>query len=149
MEYGFTSLHPPPNWRSNKNNRSCVVQIVHPAGTILLAGDIEASSEHYLISQYGDKLRSDLLLAPHHGSNSSSSRRFLARVRPQTAVFSVGYRNRYGFPHAKITQRYQSIGAQIVDTSREGAVSFVFDNEEGMHREVGFRLQSARYWNSK
>ena len=144
----FHILHPPNHWQSSPNNRSCVVQITHSAGTILLAGDIEEIVERRLIAQYGDKLRSLLLLVPHHGSSSSSSRRFLARVRPQTAVFSVGYRNRYGFPHAKITARYQSIGAELVDTIREGAVTFIFDSRQGMHREVGYRPSSRRYWNS-
>ena len=146
---GFRILHPPNSWQSSPNNRSCVVQIMHPAGSVLLAGDIETAVERRLIAEYGDKLRSHLLLAPHHGSMSSSSRRFLARVRPQTAVFSVGYRNRYGFPHAKITARYQSIGAELVDTTREGAVTFIFDSRHGMQREVGYRPSSRRYWNSK
>ena len=144
----FRILHPPKYWQSSSNNRSCVVQITHSAGTILLVGDIEETVERRLIAEYGDKLRSLLLLVPHHGSSSSSSRRFLARVRPQTAVFSVGYRNRYGFPHANITARYQSIGAELVDTIREGAVTFIFDSRQGMHREVGYRPSSRRYWNS-
>lgn len=147
-ETQFRILHPPNEWQSNSNNRSCVVQIVHPAGTILLSGDIEAATERRLIAEYGDNLRSELLLVPHHGSSSSSSRRFLARVRPQTAVFSVGYRNRYGFPHAKITSRYQSLGTELVDTIRQGAVTFVFDTRKGMHKEVGYRPRSRRYWNS-
>lgn len=145
----FRVLHPTNVWQSNKNNRSCVLQIVHPKGKILLTGDIEASVEALLVKQFGDKLRSDVLVVPHHGSNSSSSRRFLASVRPQTAVFSVGYRNRYGFPHAKIMQRYQGIGADLVDTVHEGAVTFIFDANEGIRREVGYRPQSTRYWNSK
>ena len=144
----FQILHPPKHWLSSSNNRSCVLQITHSAGSILLVGDIEEAVERRLTAQYGDKLRSRLLLVPHHGSSSSSSRRFLARVRPQTAVFSVGYRNRYGFPHANITARYQSIGAELVDTIREGAVTFIFDSRQGMHREVGFRPSSRRYWNS-
>ena len=145
----FRVLHPSNFWQSNKNNRSCVLQIVHPKGKILLTGDIEASVEALLVKQFGDKLRSDLLVVPHHGSYSSSSRRFLASVRPQTAVFSVGYRNRYGFPHAKIMQRYQGIGADLVNTAHEGAVTFVFDANKGIRREVGYRPQSTRYWNSK
>ncbi len=144
----FRVLHPPPGWRSVKNNRSCVLQILHPSGSILLTGDIERSVEDKLINHFGDKLHSDLMVVPHHGSNSSSSRRFLARVRPQTAVFSVGYRNRYGFPHAKIMQRYQGIGADLADTSQEGAITFTFDSRYGMHREVGFRPRTQRYWNS-
>ncbi len=99
----FEVLHPPKKWQSNDNNRSCVLQIKHTAGNILLTGDIEKSAEEWLISQYDDYLSSDIIIAPHHGSQSSSSYRFVDLVHPQTVVFSAGYRNRYGFPHATIT----------------------------------------------
>lgn len=144
----FRVLHPPNKWQSNDNNRSCVVQISHPAGKILLTGDIEKTAEEWLIEQYGGNLASDLITAPHHGSKSSSSYRFVDLVHPQTVVFSAGYRNRYGFPHATIRQRYEKIGAQIVDTIRQGAVSFLFDTETGMQQQAGYRLKHKRYWHS-
>jgi len=144
----FEVLHPPNKWQSNDNNRSCVVQISHPAGKILLTGDIEKTAEEWLIEQYGGNLASDLITAPHHGSKSSSSYRFVDLVHPQTVVFSAGYRNRYGFPHATIRQRYEKIGAQIVDTIRQGAVSFLFDTETGMQQQAGYRLKHKRYWHS-
>jgi len=144
----FKVLHPPKKWKSNDNNRSCVLQINHVAGKILLTGDIEKSAEEWLISQYGDNLSSDIIIAPHHGSKSSSSYRFVDLVHPQTVVFSVGYRNRYGFPHATITQRYQNMGAQLVDTARQGAVTFLFDTNDGLQMQAGHRQNSKRYWHS-
>jgi competence protein ComEC len=144
----FKILHPPIIWQSNDNNRSCVLQINHAAGKILVTGDIEKSAEEWLISQYGDNLASDIIIAPHHGSKSSSSYRFVDLVHPQTVVFSAGYRNRYGFPHATITQRYEEIGAQLVDTVRQGAVTFLFDANEGLQMQTGYRQGSKRYWHS-
>ncbi len=144
----FRVLHPPENWQSNDNNRSCVLQIVHPAGTILLTGDIEAQAEQWLVEQYGGKLASDIMTAPHHGSTSSSSYRFVDRVHPQTVVFSAGYRNRYGFPHAKISERYRSINAYPVDTIRQGAITFLFDPQKGLQQQAGYRVKNKRYWHS-
>ena len=147
-EVVFKVLHPPTNWQSNDNSRSCVMQINHAAGKILLTGDIEKSAEEWLISQYGGNLSSDVIIAPHHGSKTSSSYRFVGLDHPQTVVFSAGYRNRYGFPHATITQRYQDIGAQLVDTVRQGAVTFLFDVDNGLQMQTGYRQDSKRYWHS-
>ncbi|MFK8028141.1 MAG: DNA internalization-related competence protein ComEC/Rec2 [Gammaproteobacteria bacterium] len=144
----FKVLHPPISWQSNDNNRSCVIQIHHPAGKILLTGDIEESAEEWLIGQYGDNLASDVIVAPHHGSQTSSSYRFVGLVHPQTVVFPVGYRNRYGFPHATISQRYQEIGARQVDTVSQGAVMFLFDDNQGLQMQTGYRQVSKRYWHS-
>ena len=144
----FEILHPPENWHSSDNDRSCVIKISHPAGSILLTGDIETTAENWLVEQYGDNLGSDLLLVPHHGSTSSSSYRFVGRVHPQTSVFSAGYMNRYGFPHATIMQRYQELGAQLVDITREGAVTFLFDAEKGIITQPGYRKKTKRYWHS-
>ena len=144
----FKVLHPPMEWHSNDNNRSCVVQITHSAGKILLTGDIEQRAEQWLIDQYGANLASDLITAPHHGSKSSSSYRFVDLVHPQTVVFSAGYRNRYGFPHATIRQRYQRSGAHNVDTISQGTVTFLFDPETGIQKQAGYRLRHKRYWHS-
>ncbi len=144
----FNVLHPPKKWQSNDNNRSCVLQINHSAGSILFTGDIEKSAEEWLINQYGDNLSSDIIVAPHHGSKSSSSYRFIGLADPQTVVFSAGYRNRYGFPHATIKQRYQEIGAQLMDTGRHGAVTFIFDAHDGLQTQTGYRQDNKRYWHS-
>lgn len=142
----FKVLHPEESWESNDNNRSCVLQIVHSQGKLLLTGDIEALTEKSLISRYGDNLSSDILIVPHHGSKSSSSVAFLTRVRPQIAVFSSAYRNRYGFPHADIIQRFSNMNILTVNTKNQGAVKIDFF--QGIHITPGYRSKSQRYWHS-
>lgn len=144
----FRFLHPPAGWQSNDNNRSCVLQVIHAGGVILLPGDIETAVENRLIDEYGDELASDLMIAPHHGSRSSSSDRFVDYIRPQTVVFSAGYQNRYGFPHATIRQRYEKAAVQTVDIAYQGAVEFIFDANTGIERQPGRRRQYKRYWHS-
>jgi competence protein ComEC len=67
-----------------------------------------------------------VLQVPHHGSLTSSSEQFIHRIKPQFAVFNVGYRNRFGFPKASIVKRYQQSGAQLLRTDEDGAVIFEF-----------------------
>lgn len=92
----------------SKNNRSCVLQISTRAGEILLTGDIEKSAEDYLTKTYGQKLRSSVVVIPHHGSKTSSSRDFVHQIAPQYALVSYGFDNRYHFPHQEALQVYES-----------------------------------------
>ena len=118
----FRVLHPDKPY-SRRNNRSCVVQISNGRVTALLAGDIEAVVERQLVRRYGQSLRSDFLVVPHHGSRSSSTQAFLQAVSPHTALVSAGYRNRYGFPKVEVTRRYENLGATLVNTSSSGAIT--------------------------
>lgn len=144
----FNVLHPPADWHARKNNSSCVIQIFHPAATILLTGDIEAEVEYRLLAEFGDKLRSDILIVPHHGSLSSSTPAFLEAVAPKFAIYSAGYRNRYGFPHATIQARYRAIGARQLNTAQEGAIVFELDVDKGIQQRPGYRRTSHRYWHA-
>jgi Competence protein len=80
------------------NARSCVLRISAGGKAILLAGDIEAAQEAALLDLEADRLRADVLLAPHHGSGTSSSAAFLQAVAPTVGIFQVGHRNRYRHP---------------------------------------------------
>lgn len=57
-----------------------------------------------------DTVQSDLLIAPHHGSATSSSKAFLQAVSPRQIVIQAGRRNRYGHPAAEVTARYEEMG---------------------------------------
>ena len=78
---------------------SCVLRVAGaPARSVLLTGDIEREQEAALVAAHGAALRSDVLLVPHHGSQTSSTAAFLDAVQPRVAVFQAGYRNRFGHP---------------------------------------------------
>jgi competence protein ComEC len=147
---GWRFLHPAQTnttaVKSKTNAKSCVLQLKHPAVSVLLPGDLEAAQERRLVSEYGEEgLKSQVLFAPHHGSASSSSAIFLNHVRPDWAVFQVGYRNRFKHPSSKVLPRYEELGAQILRTDHHGAIQMRFKvgQEPSIRR---FRLDDQPYW---
>jgi competence protein ComEC len=126
------------------NDRSCVVRITARGQRILLAGDIEARSERELLAADATALRADILVVPHHGSTTSSTPEFVAAVAPRIAVFTSGYRNRFGHPRPVVLQRYIDAGSRLLRSDGHGALGF--DIGDGpisirIEREVG-----RRYW---
>ena len=126
-EVGFEWLHPGPEpigpARSKTNARSCVLRVQGAGGTALLAGDIEASQERRLLSLIlPEHLRAQVLLAPHHGSRTSSSPAFLDAVSPELAIFQVGYRNRYRHPNPAVLERYRERGIGVLRSDAHGAI---------------------------
>ncbi len=105
------------------NNRSCVLRISGPFGAILLPGDIEKEAEQELVAEYGDQLQSDILVAPHHGSRTSSSAAFIDTVKPSLVIYSAGLNNRFHHPHPGVVNRYKARGIESFNTARSGAVS--------------------------
>ncbi len=126
----FTLLHPPPGkLRLNDNNGACVLLIRSPYGSVLLPSDIEGKGERLLLSAHPD-LAVDVLVAPHHGSASSSTAAFVAATRPRFVIFSVGQLNRWNFPSAEVLHRYERAGAGILRTDRSGQISLFFGEEQ-------------------
>jgi len=120
----FQILHPPANYAAKKkNDRSCVLKVSATGGTILLPGDIEKRSERYLVKHANKQLRSDILIVPHHGSKTSSTEAFINAVNPKIALFSSGYRNRFGHPKPKVLERYRQRNVMIWQTVDKGAIS--------------------------
>ena len=60
----------------------------------------------------------DVVVVPHHGSGTSSSRPFVARIAPGIALISAGYRNRWGLPRPDIVRRWTDAGAEVLTTVR-------------------------------
>jgi competence protein ComEC len=80
-----------------------------------------------MISLYGDRLQSRILVAPHHGSKSSNSAAFVETIKPEIVIFSTGLNNRFSFPHPSVIKRYQDMGATLLNTASHGAVSLCTD----------------------
>jgi competence protein ComEC len=151
----FEVLHPGETVetavRSPTNAVSCVLAVTAPGGRVLLTGDLESAQERLLIERLrpthdgASGLRSEVLIVPHHGSQTSSSPEFLAAVAPKLAVFQVGWHNRYQHPHPKVLARYQEAGIGILRTDRDGAIRLVLQAEQPPRVER-FRIDDARYW---
>lgn len=144
----FEILHPAggnaDSARPHDNDQSCVLRISAGRHNVLLAGDIERDSELRLLRQHAGKLHADLLVVPHHGSKSSSSAEFVTAVSPDYAVFTAGYRNRFGHPKEEILQRYADRGAELLRSDRDGAILVELD-AQGLRVER-YRKTHARYW---
>jgi len=142
----FAMLHPAPEDRPARkaNNLSCVLRVTAGAGRMLLTGDIERPAEDALLARDAAALEAQVLLAPHHGSRSSSSPEFLAAVGPAIAVVPAGYRNRFGHPSADVLSRYAALGARVLRTDLDGAVS-VRLGPEGAQASAE-RAERPRYW---
>lgn len=114
---------PIKNIFNDKNNNSCTLQISTKKGSVLLPGDIEKTAEDYLVRTYGNQLASDFLIVPHHGSKTSSSWRFLLEVAPRYAIASLGFDNRFHFPHAKTLNTMRSQNIAFIRTDECGMVN--------------------------
>lgn len=144
----FEVLHPRnSDYPSNQPNAlSCTLRIRYRDQVVLLAGDIESPQERALLERAADRLEARVLLAPHHGSGTSSTAEFLDAVRPQWAVFQVGYRNRYRHPKQTVLERYRERGIFIQRTDEVGAVMMQINESLSVSQQ---RCQQRRYWQTR
>jgi len=138
-------LGPPADEIGSDNDSSCVLRISGKTGSVLLLGDVSARREHWLVKRYGKKLRSTVIVAPHHGSRSSSSTALLGAVRPTVNIFSAGFHSRYQHPHPQIVRRYREYGVRSYNTASSGAVTIRL-SEKGL-TVTEYRKQHQHYWN--
>jgi competence protein ComEC len=115
-------LAPDPEDRGSLNDRSLVLRLSYGPTAILFTGDLEAEGEQRLIERSAGTATATILKAPHHGSHTSSSEILLASVRPQIAVISTGFANRFRMPHADVLARFAARGTRVWRTDLDGAV---------------------------
>ena len=109
----------PPHGAPLRRNEASLVLRVHAGGrTIILPGDAPARVERTIVP---DLSPADIVLAPHHGSRTSSSVPFVRALRPRYVVVQAGRHNRWSFPHEEVVARWRAIGASIWST-QAGAV---------------------------
>ncbi|RDV26094.1 DNA internalization-related competence protein ComEC/Rec2 [Alteromonas aestuariivivens] len=121
----------------NDNHHSCVILIEDGEHRVLVPGDIDRSAEYALLAMK-EELKADVIVAPHHGSASSSGNAFVRAVSPKYVVFTQGYLNQWGFPGREVVRRYRETGARVLTTSHDGYMRFQF------HPTEGIKLQTYR-----
>jgi competence protein ComEC len=141
------ALWPDDVLRYNTNNGSCVIKVSDQYHSLLLPGDIDKSIEKQLVDLYPKLLQSDILLAAHHGSNTSSSSEFIQTVAAEYVIFSQGFMNRWGFPRQEVVDRYQIYNPILLSTSVSGQVSFQMEyNSSAPISLKTFRQDIYPYW---
>lgn len=138
----FEILHSPPP-PATANEQSCVLRASAGSQAVLLPGDVGIRGEYQMLA--GD-VTSDVLLAPHHGSRSSSSYAFIRAVKPQWVVFSAGRHSQYGHPHPQVVERYRELKAEPVYTASAGAIRFVLDDSGKTRQAWAWRERAQRFW---
>lgn len=130
------------------NDKSCVLKISSLSGNVLLTGDVEKRGEYQMLGSEARLLKSDVLVAPHHGSKTSSSAAFVQAVSPQWVVFTNGYRNHFGHPKQAIVQRYVNQGVQVLRSDYDGAIVFDFKKNQAI-KVLKWRKVEKRYWHDQ
>ncbi|WP_081215851.1 DNA internalization-related competence protein ComEC/Rec2 [Pseudoalteromonas luteoviolacea] len=118
----FVEVLWPQELQNNDNNNSCVIVISDGHNRLLLPGDIESRSELKLVNENSTALQSTILLAPHHGSNTSSRVEFIEAVDAELVIFSRGYHSPWKLPHRDVIARYDNAGYQMLDTALNGHI---------------------------
>lgn len=125
----IVALHPPPRSASlSRNDASLVLGVRYGATRVLLPGDVEARGERFLWHRRHE-IAATVVKVPHHGSRTSSTRRFVDAVRPSIALASLGTFNRFGFPAPEVVARYGDHGAHWRATGTWGALDLVSDGQ--------------------
>ncbi len=148
-EVDFEVLHPPQYFPDLGNDSSCVVQIRNASGAILMTGDISDTIEARLVEEYGEKLQSNVMLVPHHGSHSASSDLLIEAVKPTHALISAGYRSRFGHPAASVVARYKNHRVKIIESAIQGASTLKLKADGQIEIDLGERIENPNYWSIK
>lgn len=139
----FEMLHPARAARASDNDSSCVLRVYSSAGSLLLAGDVEAVAESEIVAV--GLARTSVVAVPHHGSRTSSTAQFVAAAHPTLALVSAGYRNRWGLPRREVAERWRAAGARVLTTADSGAIEITFvAGRPPLARE--YRQTRRRYW---
>ncbi|MGD9842179.1 MAG: DNA internalization-related competence protein ComEC/Rec2 [Steroidobacteraceae bacterium] len=149
----FDVLHPQAGTSEiSDNNLSCVLRVSTVVGSALLLGDIEKAVEYDLVTA-GFIRPTDIVVAAHHGSRSSSTTELVAATqisqRTQWVIFSAGYRNRWGFPKEDVVARWRDSGAMPLSTSAAGAVTLSVARNNGVVVPSLWRERHRRYWQTQ
>ena len=127
----------------NDNDASCVVRVWHPDSSSewIIPGDIGVYAEAAYLDDLARALSEPakrVVVAPHHGSKTSSSGRWTEELSPDVVIYSAGYRHRFGHPHPDVTARYRQVGALALNTACSGMISMFAEGQ-------GLSLQEMRH----
>ena len=111
------------------NDSSIVLKGEFDDYSFLFMADASSKVEEKLINSYSEDLKSDVLKVGHHGSNTSSSNKFLEYIKPKYAIISVGKENRYNHPGKYTINRLNNLSIETYKTSTDGSILVTCDSK--------------------
>ncbi len=103
------------------------MRLTYGSFSMMFAADVEEMGANH-VARLGDRVRCTALKVPHHGSASAARTIFFQTVRPQLAVISVGAHNEFGHPAPSTLAALREVGAHIMRTDEDGAVTIRVDS---------------------
>ncbi|BBF44578.1 N-acetylmuramoyl-L-alanine amidase [Lachnospiraceae bacterium KM106-2] len=111
----------PINTYEDTNNNSIVIRVTHQKKAFLFEGDAELDEEWDILNSKAN-LKSDVIKIGHHGSHTSSMKKYLQAVNPKVAIISCGAGNKYGHPHVETTSRLNVMKVKTYRTDQVGTI---------------------------
>lgn len=124
----FTILAPNKTY-NNPNDSSIALLLSFGEKKFIFTGDCEENAEADILRN-GINIDADVYQVGHHGSNTSSSQRFLDKVTPEYAVISCGEGNSYGHPRAETLNKFRTMGINVFRTDEQGTLVCECDGKE-------------------
>ena len=121
-------VHPETARCIDANTQSITFRAKGLGHSALLTGDLTVQGEKEIMKTDA-YLKSDVLKLGHHGSKTSSGRKFLKQVDPKLAIVSSGRKNRFRHPSKQVIQRLDSLGIPYLNTAEKGTIDIVFRSD--------------------
>lgn len=112
---------------NNENDNSSVIYFVYNNYKFLFMGDAGTSRENEILVKY-NLPDIDFLKVGHHGSDTSSSKKFINVINPKYSIISVGKNNRYGHPNREVLNNLAN--TKIYRTDEDGSIMFKIKNNK-------------------
>ena len=129
-----------PSTITDKNNLNSIVSLLNYKGyEFLFTGDAEKENESEILSSC-NLPDIEFLKAGHHGSSSSSTDEFIAKLKPEAVAISCGYNNDYGHPHRSVLDTFRENGSVVYRTDKNGTLVFYCD-ENGIFTKKKYKTE--------
>lgn len=124
---GMECIIYPTSWSESENEQGLVVIFKKDDFELIVTGDLEQKSEEMLCEKY-ELFDTEVYIVGHHGSDTSSSLKFMNRILPEFAIISVGKDNYYRHPHNSTLYLFEKMGIYVRRTDIDGDIVFYSDD---------------------